>query len=299
MEKMKLTIDLLPQGAWGNDLSKTLAKKDWDTLRKFCYEKYKHKCGICGIENVKLDAHEVWEFDEEKSTQTLVNIIALCSKCHGVKHMRNSERLGYADSAKKHFMNINKCNSILFAKHYAEQKIRFEFLGKILRWKMILNIDNLGGKGIEVRQRNIPLIISNYNHIDWSNVKISRNNVLEKIVVSHSLSIECDPIICRTQQDPHRVYSVRYFAVREGDKFPPKINCIFVNNYIGTITIDTDRVNKIEWYAASKLIKTVYNVGGRLISEFNVQDLKHDKFYFKIVGDGGKVFSEEFKLVEA
>lgn len=35
--KYKLTIDLLPKGAWGNDLSKTLSKKDWDTLREACY----------------------------------------------------------------------------------------------------------------------------------------------------------------------------------------------------------------------------------------------------------------------
>ena len=33
MTNLKLTIELLPKGAWGNDFSKTLSKKDWDTIR--------------------------------------------------------------------------------------------------------------------------------------------------------------------------------------------------------------------------------------------------------------------------
>lgn len=32
MKNYKLNIDLLPKGAWENDLSKTLSKKDWDIL---------------------------------------------------------------------------------------------------------------------------------------------------------------------------------------------------------------------------------------------------------------------------
>lgn len=62
MNKFKLTIDLLPKGAWGNNLSSILPKKDWDTLRNFCYEKARHKCAICGSSG-ELDAHEVWDFD--------------------------------------------------------------------------------------------------------------------------------------------------------------------------------------------------------------------------------------------
>ena len=29
MKDLKLTIELLPKGAWGNDFSRTLSKNDW------------------------------------------------------------------------------------------------------------------------------------------------------------------------------------------------------------------------------------------------------------------------------
>lgn len=59
MKELKLTIELLPKGAWNNDFSKTLSQKDWDILRKECYKRANHKCQICGFETDDLDAHEV------------------------------------------------------------------------------------------------------------------------------------------------------------------------------------------------------------------------------------------------
>lgn len=46
MKDFKLKIDLLPKGAWNNDFSKTLSKKDWDTVRNFCYKKANGRCQI-------------------------------------------------------------------------------------------------------------------------------------------------------------------------------------------------------------------------------------------------------------
>lgn len=71
MSNLRLTIDLLPKGAWGNDFSRTLSKKDWDTLRNHAYAKANHRCVICGNKDSKLDAHEVWDFDVGTKTQTL------------------------------------------------------------------------------------------------------------------------------------------------------------------------------------------------------------------------------------
>lgn len=114
MKQLKLTINLLPRGAWGNGLSSTLPKNDWNRLRDFCFKRFENKCAICGAENVELDAHEVWIFDKQTKTQTLQDIIALCPKCHGVKHMRNTERIGYGENAKSIFArstNAQKWNS--------------------------------------------------------------------------------------------------------------------------------------------------------------------------------------------
>lgn len=39
MDNFKLTIELLPKGAWNNDFSRTLPKKEWDIIRSNCYKK--------------------------------------------------------------------------------------------------------------------------------------------------------------------------------------------------------------------------------------------------------------------
>ncbi len=163
MKDVKLKIELLPKGAWGNDFSKTLPKKDWDVLRKFCYDKANHKCAICGFETDDLDAHEVWDFNIETRTQTLKNIIAICSRCHGVIHIRNSQRLGFGENAKKHFMKVNNCNEFEFAKHLAKAQIEFEERNKVYRWKIVANLEKFGGKNIEIKESYLPLIESEYN----------------------------------------------------------------------------------------------------------------------------------------
>ena len=81
MKDFKLTIDLLPKGAWGNDFSKTLSKKDWDILRNKCYERANHKCAICGWDEDK-DILEVHHIDENLSHNELENLIILCPICH-------------------------------------------------------------------------------------------------------------------------------------------------------------------------------------------------------------------------
>ena len=74
MKNLKLTIDLLPKGAWGKDFSITLPKKDWDRLRYATYEVAEYQCEICGTKPETLKAHEVWDFDIPSQTHTLVEI---------------------------------------------------------------------------------------------------------------------------------------------------------------------------------------------------------------------------------
>lgn len=151
MRDYKLKIDLLPKGAWDHDLSKTLSKKDWDILRNKCYERANHRCEICGYQTDDLDAHEVWDFNVNKKTQTLKNIIGICSRCHGVIHLRNSQRLGYGENAKRHFMKVNNANELDFATHLTEAQILFEERNSVYYWKMVIDLEKFGGKGIELK----------------------------------------------------------------------------------------------------------------------------------------------------
>ena len=197
MKDLKLTIELLPKGAWGNDFSRTLSKKDWDILRNECYKRANHHCQICGYETDDLDAHEVWDFDIKNKTQTLKDIIGICNKCHGVKHIRNSQRLGYGENAKKHFMEVNNCNELEFAAHLTKAQMDFEERNKVYRWKMIADLERFGGKDVQIKETYIPLIDSEYtqdtletfkNEVDFTPriLDVSVNNY------EGTISITCD-----------------------------------------------------------------------------------------------------------
>lgn len=93
---MKLEIELVPSSSWGNNLrdEANLSRGDWDTLRRGCYERAGHKCEICGGVSWRtyggkrkkiVECHEIWSY--EGGVQRLEGLVALCSKCHRVKHI--------------------------------------------------------------------------------------------------------------------------------------------------------------------------------------------------------------------
>ena len=133
MKNLKLTIDMLPKGAWGKNLSKTIPQKDWDVIRKAVYEKADNKCSCCG-KSGDLEAHEVWDFDISTGTQTLTDIVALCTACHGVKHIRHSQMIGYGEHAKVHFLKVNNCSLNDFAEHFFDAQNLFDERNKIDKW---------------------------------------------------------------------------------------------------------------------------------------------------------------------
>lgn len=269
MKNFKLTIDLLPKGAWGNDFSKTLPKKEWDIVRNSCYERANNKCEICGFETDELDAHEVWDFDIETKTQTLKDIIAICSKCHGVKHIRNSQRLGFEENAKSHFMKVNNCSEMEFAAHLVKAQMDFEERNKVYRWKRKADLRKFGLENATIKEKNIPYIQNPYEHVDWNDYDFIKNN--------HNM----------------------LFYVEKNDNYclEPKILSIDINNYQGTIKIVSDNANKIEWYLDNNKIKTKYNTVGEFSTMVNVQNLEGKELTFALFGEGGKTLSKTFEFL--
>jgi len=270
MKDLKLTIELLPKGAWNNDFSKTLPKKEWDIVRNSCYNRANHKCQICGFETNDLDAHEVWEFDIKNKTQTLKDIIGICSKCHGVKHIRNSQRLGYGEDAKKHFMNVNKCNELEFASHLTQAQMNFEEQNKIYRWKIVTDLSKFGLKNPTIKEQNIPFIKSIYEDVDWA-----------------MMSFEDKKKLFQYYQSSPPKYWIN----------PPRVISIYVDNYQGIIEILCDDTNKIEWYLDKQKIKTKYNIISNFKTALKVENLNGKELTFALFGDGGKTISKTFELL--
>lgn len=270
MRDYKLKIDLLPKGAWNNDFSKTLPKKEWDILRNKCYERANYRCEICGYQTDDLDAHEVWNFDVKTKTQTLVNILALCSKCHGVKHYRNSTRLGYGEEAKQHFMIVNNCSEMEFATHLVQAQMDFEERNKVYRWKVKADLTKFGLENATIKEKNIPYIQNPYERVDWNNISF---------------------------EDKKKLFE---FAKSVPPKYwinTPKVLSIEVNNYQGTIQVIANDVNKIVWYLDGNNIKTKYNVVGNFSIMLKVENLEGKELTFALFGEGGKTFSKTFELL--
>ena len=129
-KKLKLIIELVPASSWQNNLRSLLKPQMWENLRKEVYKKNNYKCVICGA-GEKLHAHEVWEYDDEKHIQKLVNLIAICSKCHAVEHIglagiQASQGKVNFENLVKHFMKVNNCDRETFEKHQKEAFKKFE-----------------------------------------------------------------------------------------------------------------------------------------------------------------------------
>lgn len=127
-KKLKLTIELVPETSWHNNLRSLLPISAWETLRKKVLADYRNVCGICGASG-SLHCHEMWEYDNEKHTQSLRGCMALCGLCHAVKHLGLSEMRwddGALDRLTAHFMRINRCDRKTFEDHRREAFRVFE-----------------------------------------------------------------------------------------------------------------------------------------------------------------------------
>ena len=113
--KLMLTIEPIPKPCWYVNVRSEAAER-WDDIRYTCYGKAGHKCQICGDVGTNqgyawnVECHEVWHYDDAEHIQTVVDFIALCPKCHKVKHIGLSKRNGEYDEAIRHFRWVNNWN---------------------------------------------------------------------------------------------------------------------------------------------------------------------------------------------
>lgn len=106
---VKLTIELVPRGAWFNNLRAILPSWQWDRLREHTYRRVGYQCEICGGtgQSHPIECHEKWEYNDEKHVATLVGLYGLCPACHECKHMGLAQMRGRLSIAKEHLVKVN------------------------------------------------------------------------------------------------------------------------------------------------------------------------------------------------
>jgi hypothetical protein len=133
MNNFILTIDPIPEQNWKKNLAHFLPKEKWDILRRNIYKQYGYKCGICNAVGV-MNCHEMWIFDDKKHTQKLIGLIALCTKCHDVKHLGRSLAMvaqkvytqEYYLELINHFLTTNKCTIEDFYEYQTKVKVELK-----------------------------------------------------------------------------------------------------------------------------------------------------------------------------
>jgi hypothetical protein len=106
---VKLTVEMIPRTCWFSNLRTLLPPEDWDKMRRWCYGRAGYVCEICGGvgPDHPVEAHEIWEYDDETHVQRLAGLIALCSKCHQVKHLGHTMASGHGAAARCHLRTVN------------------------------------------------------------------------------------------------------------------------------------------------------------------------------------------------
>lgn len=117
---MKLDFELVPDSCWYSNLRSALPQGAWDVIRKKAYVRANGQCMICGVLSARLEAHEQWEYDDQKGVQKLANVVAVCRACHEVIHIGRTQLMGREREASEHFMKVNGCTYAEYRKALGE-----------------------------------------------------------------------------------------------------------------------------------------------------------------------------------
>ena len=137
MGKYKLNFELIPDSCWFSNLRSELTKSQWDMVRFDAYRRAGGKCRVCG-RAVRLEAHEVWKFDETTQTQVLTDVTALCHDCHSVVHIGRTQLMGDEERACKWFMQVNGCTYADYRAALGEANEAHIRRNRVGEWKLDL-----------------------------------------------------------------------------------------------------------------------------------------------------------------
>jgi len=103
---LRLSVELIPQTTWGDNLRSLLTHEQWNVLRRAVYARADYICEICSSKSIQVHCHEVWSYDDNTHTQRLIGLRCLCWECHAATHM-HSETGGSFYEDLEHYARIN------------------------------------------------------------------------------------------------------------------------------------------------------------------------------------------------
>lgn len=107
MNTPKFIVELVPKTCFFSNVRSQVSTKDWDWLRKETYKQANHRCEGCGAKG-RMEAHEIWHYDDQKKIQKLFGLSCYCNMCHLCHHLGFAEIKGKLPQVKKHLAKINQ-----------------------------------------------------------------------------------------------------------------------------------------------------------------------------------------------
>lgn len=149
----KLSVELVPSTAWWSNVRSNVSRADWEKCKRYVRNRSKDRCEICGGRGRKwpVECHEIWDYDDERQIQTLIDLIALCPKCHQVKHFGRTSTVGGEKTQREAFEHLRKVNtwSIDRTAKYLDLAFQIWEIRSEMNWR--LDISFLGLLGIEAK----------------------------------------------------------------------------------------------------------------------------------------------------
>lgn len=106
---IRLEVELVPKTAWWSNVRSNVSRADWEKCKRFVRERSGDRCEICGGHGKRwpVECHEIWSYDDDNLVQALVGLIALCPRCHLVKHFGRAQATGRGVEAFMHLQKVN------------------------------------------------------------------------------------------------------------------------------------------------------------------------------------------------
>jgi hypothetical protein len=105
----KLSVELVPKTCWYSNVRTNTTRAEWEKCKKYAKTKSNSKCEICGSVGSRwaVECHEIWHYDDATGVQKLLDLIALCPRCHEVKHYGYAELNNAGERAFLHLTEVN------------------------------------------------------------------------------------------------------------------------------------------------------------------------------------------------
>lgn len=119
MRPPRLTVELVPKPTHFINVRSETTRATWDAISRQVYRAAGYRCEICfgrGEEH-PVECHEIWQYDDERWTQKLVGLIALCPMCHRCKHWGKAAQDGFTADCFAHLCRVNGWGAVR-AKEY-------------------------------------------------------------------------------------------------------------------------------------------------------------------------------------